>query len=384
LPTKFRVAIGELFNLAILETPQPDPPLAISVHAVDTAALVGALATTYKSLPAKKVLGTIAGLSAVEATTMEPIQRSPVVPIPLADELTKFAPSSLLRNREAQPPNTLAVVAENRAFIEAFLVGANHEMNNELRWREFPTDMRSTILARFWNHRRAPNDPLGDDIPPIRDWSGVLGQNFTALDDGQADFAVLVRSDFIRKLGVVEVVLTRLRDGVTTWAPDGVDSFPASFSGLLGLDTAYYGFGIARETVLATPGRFFFAIYEPAGALRFGLDIATAGVRRARFPFATAALPFSLNAVGRVIGANPVPAHLRLGQAVTGSAATWNDLSWADMVLSGSAYVDFSATNPVVTEPPALWSASRTSASVARSFLQKPVAAVISAARVLE
>jgi hypothetical protein len=37
-----------------------------------------------------------------------------------------------------------------------------------------------------------------------------------------------------------------------------------------------------------------------------------------------------------------------------------------------------------VTEPPALWSASRTSASVARSFLQKPVAAVISAARVLE
>jgi len=384
LPTKFRVAIGELFNLAILETPQPDPPLAISVHAVDTAALVGALATTYKSLPAKKVLGTIAGLSAVEATTMEPIQRSPVVPIPLADELTKFAPSSLLRNREAQPPNTLAVVAENRAFIEAFLVGANHEMNNELRWREFPTDMRSTILARFWNHRRAPNDPLGDDIPPIRDWSGVLGQNFTALDDGQADFVVLVRSDFIRKLGVVEVVLTRLRDGVTTWAPDGVDSFPASFSGLLGLDTAYYGFGIARETVLATPGRFFFAIYEPAGALRFGLDIATAGVRRARFPFATAALPFSLNAVGRVIGANPVPAHLRLGQAVTGSAATWNDLSWADMVLSGSAYVDFSATNPVVTEPPALWSASRTSASVARSFLQKPVAAVISAARVLE
>jgi hypothetical protein len=384
LPAPFRVAIGRLFNLAVFETPQPDPPLAVSVHTVDTAALVGALATTYKSLPAKKVLGTIAGLSAVEATTMEPIQRSPVVPIPLADELTKFAPNSLLRNREAQPPNTLAVVAENREFIEAFLVGANHEMNNELRWREFPTDMRSTILARFWNHRRGPNDPLGDDIPPIRNWSGVLGQNFTPQDDGEADFVVLVRSDFIRKLGAVEVVLTRLRDGVTAWAPDRVDSFPASFSGLLGVDTAYYGFGIARETVLATPGRFFFAIYEPAGALRFGLDIATAGVRRARFPFATAALPFSLNAVGRVIGANPIPAHLRLGQAVTGSAATWNDLSWGDMVLSGSAYIDFALTNPVVREPPTLWSPSRTSASVARSFLQKPVAAVISATRVLQ
>jgi hypothetical protein len=75
---------------------------------------------------------------------------------------------------------------------------------------------------------------------------------------------------------------------------------------------------------------------------------------------------------------------LRPGQPVTGSAATWNDLSWADMVLTGAKYVDFVQTNPQVTEPPALWSSSRTSASLARSFLQKPVAAVISATRVLQ
>src|SRR5262249_8070830 len=157
------------------------------------------------------------------------------------------------------------------AFIEAFLVGANHEMNNELRWREFPTDMRGTIFARFWNRGRAPDDVSGDDILPIRTWSGKLGQNFVARSAG-TNFVMLLRSDFIRKFGAVEVVLTRLKDGKTIWSPQDVDSFPASFSGVIGTDTAYYGYDIAREPILAAPNRFFFAIYEPAGALRFGLD----------------------------------------------------------------------------------------------------------------
>ena len=384
LPTAFQSAIGQMFNVATFDLPKPDPPLAVGVHDVDTTLLASVLAAAFKNLPARKASSTIAGLSAREAETMEPIQRSPVVPIALADELATFAANSLLRSQDALPPNTLAVVTENRAFIEAFLVGANHEMNNELRWREFPTDMRGTVFARFWNRHCAPQDPAGDDIPPIRDWNAVLGRNFGPLDDGEANFVVLLRSDFIRKLGAVEVVLTRLQPGVTTWSPDQVDTFPASFSGLVGVDVAYYGFGVSRETVLATPDRFFFAIYEPAGALRFGLDIATAAVRRARFPYAKAPLPFALNAIGRTVGTNPVPPHLRPGQPVTGSAATWNDLSWADMVLTGAKYIDFVQTNPQVTEPPALWSSSRTSASLARSFLQKPVAAVISATRVLQ
>src|SRR5262249_37587361 len=184
--------------------------------------------------------------------------------------------------------------------------------------------------------------------------------------------------------GAVEVVLTRLKDGKTIWSPQDVDSFPASFSGVIGTDTAYYGYDIAREPILAAPNRFFFAIYEPAGALRFGLDIPTAGVRRARFPFATAALPFSLKAVGRTPGHSPVPVHLKSGQPAHAGADKWNDLSWADMTLTDAGYIDFVRTQPAVSEPPPLWSASRTSAALARSFLQKPVAAVISAAKVLQ
>jgi hypothetical protein len=384
IPIRFREAISQLFDMTAVDAPQPDPAVAVSIQAVDRSALAGALATALKGLPARKAAITITGLSSAEVAAMAPAVRSPVVPIPLADRLTEFAAGTLLRNNDALPPNSLAVVEPNRAFVEAFLVGANHEMNNELRWREFPTDMRGTIFARFWNRRRAPEDASGDDIPPIRTWNGKLGENLAPHGDGAANFVVLLRSDFIRKYGAVEVVLSKLKDGKTAWSPQDVDSFPASFSGVIGSDTAYYGFDIARESILAVPRRFFFAIYEPAGALRFGLDISTAAVRRARFPFASAALPFALKAVGRTPGGNPIPVHLRSGQASSGGATKWDDLSWADMILNGAGYIDFARTQPTVGEPPALWSAARTSASIARSFLQKPVAAVISAAQVLQ
>jgi hypothetical protein len=384
IPGPFRDTISRLFDIAFVELPKPDPPLAVGIRPIDTNGLAAALATTLKGLPAKKVANTIVGLSPVEAGAMAPIVRSPVVPIALADRLVEFAPNTLLRMSDALPPNSLAMVEQNPAFVEAFLVGANHEMNNELRWREFPTDMRGTVFARFWNRGRAPNDASGDDITPIRSWSGKLGQNLVPRGAGGTNFVVLLRSDFIRKLGAVEVVLTRLKDGKTTWTPQDVDSFPASFKGVIGSDTAYYGYDIARELVLAAPRRFFFAIYEPAGAMRFGLDIANAGVRRARFPFASAALPFALKALGRTPGEAPVPLHLKSGQPAAGGSSKWDDLSWADMTLTSAGYIDFVLTQPAVTEPPPLWSAGRTSASLARSFLQKPVAAVISAARVLQ
>ncbi len=34
----------------------------------------------------------------------------------------------------------------NNRFIEAYLVGLNHEMGRELLWREYPTDQRGTYF----------------------------------------------------------------------------------------------------------------------------------------------------------------------------------------------------------------------------------------------
>ena len=83
-------------------------------------------------------------------------------------------------------------------------------MNNELRWREFPTDMRGTIFRRFWDRKRAPDDPAGDDIPEIHGWTEPLGANYPPHDvDRTEALVLLIRGDLIRKYGMILAVLNR-------------------------------------------------------------------------------------------------------------------------------------------------------------------------------
>ena len=49
-------------------------------------------------------------------------------------------------------------------FVEAFMVGLNHEMNHELVWRTYPTDQRGTPFRRFFGapphlHARRTGNP---------------------------------------------------------------------------------------------------------------------------------------------------------------------------------------------------------------------------------
>src|SRR5205807_941078 len=77
---------------------------------------------------------------------------------------------------EPVPPNSVSLAVTNRRFVEAYLVGLNHELGRELLWNGYPTDQRGTTFARFWD----PSGTLGtppDDIEPIAGWTGVLGVN---------------------------------------------------------------------------------------------------------------------------------------------------------------------------------------------------------------
>ena len=44
------------------------------------------------------------------------------------------------------PPNSVTLVQPNSRFIEAFMIGLNHEMGRELLWREYPTDRRGSYF----------------------------------------------------------------------------------------------------------------------------------------------------------------------------------------------------------------------------------------------
>jgi len=110
-----------------------------------------ALSSTLRVLPNVKAKFTVGGLNDDERQSITPVWRSPVITNALADQVVALAPDRILSGANGLPQNSISLFEENRAFIEAFLVGANHAMNEELRWREFPTDLRGTIFRHFWN-----------------------------------------------------------------------------------------------------------------------------------------------------------------------------------------------------------------------------------------
>jgi len=57
----------------------------------------------------------------------------------------------ILPGLENVPQNTVGLLQTNRRFIEAYMVGLNHEMASELLWREFPTDHRGSYFRSFWD-----------------------------------------------------------------------------------------------------------------------------------------------------------------------------------------------------------------------------------------
>lgn len=377
-----RRQITELFGGVTMLSGRQPPTRAIAVNPVRIDHVATAISSLFAGLASHKANALIRGLAVVEGARLDTIMRAPIVSDPLVEPLRAFESRAILRGVDTLPNNVVAVVKENRAFVEAFLIGANHEMNNELRWREFPTDMRGTIFRRFWDRRRAPDDPLGDDIPEIHTWTEKLGVNYPAHDsDRKEALVLLIRGDLIRKYGMILAVLNHA-NSTTFSRGEGVDHAPV-FAGRLGIDSCYFGFDIDREAVLADKGRFFFVLFEAPGRVRFGLDISTAAVRRDRFAHTTAALRFPVTALGRNTTKTSLPAHLKTGNPPPLVPLRWEELSWSHMQLDGAGYINVVASTPGVTEAPNYWSSNRDSASIARSFWQKPVAAIVPAGRIL-
>ena len=357
--------------------------LATSIVEFSSDDYVKEISNTLISLPEAKARFTVSGLTDIEEKVVAPVYRSPVVPRPLANYLTAFSKDSLLPGISELPNNTVAIFDENRAFIESFMVGANHAMNDELRWREYPTDMRGTIFSRFWDRGLPFDDNSGNDIKPIHQWVGKLGKNDTASGSTTENaLVVVIRGDVIRKLGLPLVMLNEAKS--TSWKQDDSPRHEPVFYGKLGRDVAYYGFDVPRDRVLSDSrkDKSFFVIYEPVGQLRFGLDVGTAQVRLERQAYSTLPLPFPVAALGRDyshVKARPsapvVPPSTQPDK--------WSDLSWSHVQpISGANYLKFNKNINISGEAD-LWGGSKTSATIARALWQKPIAAVLPLKRIL-
>ena len=113
---------------------------------------------------------------------------APTFPQPMYAPLRDLSTDYILPGADQVPPNSVALLQANHAFIEAYMVGLNHEMARQLLWAGYPTDCMGTYFRQFWDvseYVPQPSDPtdpaalaeLLKDIPPITTWplSGPLG-----------------------------------------------------------------------------------------------------------------------------------------------------------------------------------------------------------------
>ena len=318
----------------------------------------------------------------------------PVIDLPMYRALLDLGVEVFVPNLGLIPPNTITLLETNQEFIEAYLVGLNHEMARELLWREYPTDQRGTPFRQFWDPRTAlprPGEQPAErverlyDIRPIHTWprTGALGANDNREEGGtqQDDLVLVIRGELLKKYPTAAIYAHRAR-----WQPDNLHPDPTQervpvelldeghpstdeirlplYEAKVEPDVYLLGFDLtaaeAKGTPEGDPG-WFFVIKERPGDPRFGVDLDRTRVE------------------------------------------VWNDLSWADVDPGNRGYLALDANtvpvpllefdNPVEDAEKAeqhledlslpLWHAGLSSADVAYILFQAPVLMAVHAQEML-
>lgn len=113
---------------------------------------------------------------------LELIMAAPIIPISMAEAMADISPDFLMPGIGKLEQNGAYMLNMNQKIIEAYLAGANYEMNRELLWRQYPTDQRGTPLRHFWGTKNingvgnVDSDEKNMDINEIHTWktAGVI------------------------------------------------------------------------------------------------------------------------------------------------------------------------------------------------------------------
>jgi hypothetical protein len=267
--------------------PRPLPP---GIADVDLSGVLVEAVVYVPAVPLEPVREIPAPVAPVDTTAIPTGHFSPRFGRPMSEPLAERYPELMLPGAGSIAPDGALLVESDPAFLEAFLVGANQELNYELLWRGLRADARATAFRRFWGHADG-----SDDIDDIRKWDTASAVG-THVKTGTS-MILLVRSELVRRYPSVLVAAVPGAWNVSGVRSDGTRSpvkdparlvLPA-FRGRIGADVLYAGFSrpsladaIGATTPAGPPG-WFFLLSENPGEPRFGLDpsAGTAPVTRA-------------------------------------------------------------------------------------------------------
>lgn len=217
--------------------------------------------TVARPLVVDRVLGTLDGVHDIG-----PIEIEPELDLPLWRFLADDAPDWLLPGIGDLPDDRVVALETNSAFVETFLVGANHQTLGELRWRNLPIASRWSPLRKFWQRAGGRLD-----IAPIRQWPAAADFGMpplAATGIAGTEAVVVFRTTLFRRYPGTVVYLYRDTDWVPPPAGQPLaeaDKRYPTFTGTIGADVTFFGFPVPAEEL----AHYWVVLEEPPSGYRF-------------------------------------------------------------------------------------------------------------------
>lgn len=268
----------------------------------------------------------------------------PEFDIPMYKPLIEKSAELFLPNLQYITQNSISLLETNQRFIEAYMVGLNHEFARELLWREYPTDQRGSYFRQFWDvsgfldRENLDEEALREklrDIPPLDKWSKFsdLGDhdNREKPGDNENEIVLVIRGELLKKYPTAVIYAQRARWKVVNGEIDKSQAreleqldeseegnpppekiLTPLYEAKVEPDIYFFGFDLtAVEARGETPedpddAGWFFVIKERPGEPRFGFDIGEGG----------------------------------------GTKQYWNDITWEDVLSDNAATLFIRPTAP--------------------------------------
>ena len=300
----FRVALRDAFN--IHQTLPPVPPERVPIVFDDTVTKLKQALDPSVVIPkrAEFVLKIPAGIKdsyLLPRKTLVTVMAHPIFTQPMYQPLRDISSEFLCPNLELIPNNTISLLKTNQRFIEAYMVGLNHEMACELLWREFPTDQRGSYFRQFWDVADVINRDTGSsqsdveesllDIDKLHEWDpdSKLGTHAkrdlpSGGDADDSNLVLVVRGDVLKKYPTVVIYAQEARwneiePGHFIRELDETKSIlDPIFKAEIEPDVRFLGFELTETVAKGSPNPqdnnpgWFFVLQERPGEPRFGLD----------------------------------------------------------------------------------------------------------------
>ncbi|PYS22677.1 MAG: hypothetical protein DMF72_12510 [Acidobacteria bacterium] len=212
----------------------------------------------------------------------------------------------LIPNLQLIPPDTISILETNPKFIEAYMVGLNHEMGRELLWREFPTDLRGSYFRQFWEVKGVSNPDTPTDAEKLKDivkihkWPSTSELGSHKPDPGpnadvkptQKQAVLVIRGELLKRYPNTVIYAQKAVDDGHGNNIIHEDLNPSQFQEELKFplfraeidpDLRFFGFDLTVEQAKGIDASrdfendhrgWFFVIQEVPGEPRFGMDIA--------------------------------------------------------------------------------------------------------------